>query len=478
MGINGTPYQDQWTFLSSIRKMSYKDVETFTEEASRAGQIIAVRQSPVEENDEPWMRLPSGKRRFKVDIKELPEALDIVFSNRIYIKTGTGPSVLFNQLKHLAAFQNPEFYKKQKMRFSTHATPRVICCAEIVDGYLSLPRGCLGDMKALLEEYNVRMNVEDKRNVGQKVDFVFDGTLNEEQEEALEGILESDVGVFVAPPGTGKTVLAIAAIARRKTNVLILVHRKPLMDQWRLQIASLPGIDKKEIGQIGGGKNKSNGIIDIAMVQSMDLADGVDDRIADYGFVIVDECHHVGAVSFEKVLSQVKAKYVLGLTATPYRRDGHQPIIHMQCGPIAHRIKQKDLSAHISASWIVPRSTDFEHAWNDDIKIQDVSSRMIEDMERNQLIVQDVVESLDEGRFPLILTERREHLEILAKLLEGKVEVLFQLHGGIRQKARREAFERIKESPENCRKVILATGSYIGEGFDAPRLAQLPQFEK
>lgn len=470
---HGMPYPDQGTFLSSIKKMPIKDVEAFTDEASRAGQIIAVRQNPVEENDEPWMRLPSGKRRFKVDIKELPEKLDVVLGNRIYIKTGTGPSVLFNQLKHLAAFQNPEFYKKQKMRFSTHATPRVISCVEIDDGYLSLPRGCLDDMKALLEEYNIRMNIEDKRIVGKEVDFIFDGTFNAGQEDALERILESDVGVFVAPPGTGKTVLAIAAIAKRKTNVLILVHRKPLMDQWRLQIASLLGIDKKEIGQIGGGKNKSNGMIDIAMVQTMDLTDGVDDRIADYGFVIVDECHHVGAVSFEKVLSQVKAKYVLGLTATPYRRDGHQPIIHMQCGPIAYRIKQKDLSAHISASWIFPRVTDFEHAWNDDVKIQDVSSRMIGDIERNELIVRDVIDSLDEGRFLLILTERREHLKVLAKLLENKVEFLFQLHGGIRQKARREAFEKIKESPEDCRKVILATGSYIGEGFDAPRLDTL-----
>jgi hypothetical protein len=216
--------------------------------ASRNGQVIAVRHSPVEENDEPWMRLPSGKRRFKVDINELPKALDVVLANRIYIKTGTGPSVLFNQLKHLAAFQNPEFYKKQKMRFSTHATPRVICCTEIVDGYLSLPRGCLEDAKALLGEYGVKMNIEDKRFAGREEDFVFDGTLNDEQEDALEGILEVDCGVFVAPPGTGKTVLGVAAIAKRKTNVLILVHRKPLMDQWRLQISSLLGIDRKEVG--------------------------------------------------------------------------------------------------------------------------------------------------------------------------------------------------------------------------------------
>jgi superfamily II DNA or RNA helicase len=189
--------------------------------------------------------------------------------------------------------------------------------------------------------------------------------------------------------------------------------------------------------------------------------------------VIVDECHHVGAVSFEKVLSQVKAKYVLGLTATPYRRDRHQPIIHMQCGPVCHRIKHKDLSAHISASWVIPRVTNFEHVWNDDIKIQDVSSRLVEDMDRNAMIVKDIVQALDEGRYPLILTERREHLEILARLLEGKAGSLFQLHGGVRQKQRKDLFEGIRECPDNARKAILATGSYIGEGFDEPRLNTL-----
>ncbi|MBF0595346.1 MAG: hypothetical protein HQL22_10315 [Candidatus Omnitrophica bacterium] len=193
---NGKPYLDQWGFLAAIKKMSYRDVESFVDEAARNGQVIAARHSPVEENDEPWMRLSSGKRRFKVDISELPKALDVILANRIYIKTGTGPSVLFNQLKHLAAFQNPEFYKKQKMRFSTHATPRVICCAEIIDGYLSLPRGCLEDANALLDEYGVKMNIEDKRFPGREEDFVFGGTLNDEQEEALEGILRQ-IAVFL-----------------------------------------------------------------------------------------------------------------------------------------------------------------------------------------------------------------------------------------------------------------------------------------
>ena len=470
---NGKPYTDQWQFLMSVKKMSYSQVETIAEQAVKTGQVVAARQSPVEEDDEPWMRLPSGKKRFKVDVKELPKVIDAVLGNRIYIKTGQGPSILYNQLKHLAAFQNPEFYKKQRMRFSTHATPRVICCAEIVDGYLALPRGCLEDAQALLKEYDIKLNIEDKRITGNKINFDFDGTLNEEQEKALERVLDVDFGVFVAPPGTGKTVLAIAAITKRKTNVLILVHRKPIMDQWRLQISSFLGVDKKAIGQIGGGKNKATGNIDVGMVQSLDLAEGVYDGIANYGFIIVDECHHVGAVSFEKVLTQAKAKYVLGLTATPYRGDGHQPIIHMQCGPICHRIKQKDMTAHISSSIVIPRTTTFSYPWTEGSKIVDLSSRMIESNERNQLIISDIINVLDMGRFSLILTERREHLEMLADLLQGKLEFLAVLHGGIKQKMRREVFQQIKNCTDNCRKAILATGSYIGEGFDEPRLNTL-----
>jgi len=470
---HGDPYPDQWGFLAALRKISFKEVETIAYQASKTGQVIAARQSPVEETDEPWMRLPSGKKRFKVDIKDLPCSIDAVLANRIYIKTGQAPSVLYNQIKHLAAFQNPEFYKKQRMRFSTHATPRVISCAEIVDGYLAIPRGCLEDIQVLLQEYNVKLNIEDKRQSGHRTNFIFEGTLNEGQEGALAGVLDADFGVFVAPPGTGKTVLAIAAITKRKTNTLVLVHRKPIMDQWRLQLSSFLGIDKKEIGQIGGGKKKATGIIDVGMVQSLDLGDGVYDTIADYGFIIVDECHHVGAVSFEKVLTQAKAKYVLGLTATPYRADGHQPIIHMQCGPICYRIKQKDIITHLSSSRLISRHTNFVYPWIEGSKIVDLFSQMVENHDRNRLIIDDIIDVLDVGRFPLILTERREHLEKLAQLLQDKVEFLALLHGGVKQKQRREIFEKIKQCPDHCRKAILATGSYIGEGFDEPRLDTL-----
>ncbi|MFV1976760.1 MAG: DEAD/DEAH box helicase family protein, partial [Candidatus Scalindua sp.] len=421
----GIPYQDQWTYLSSIEKISFARVREIVDQALVNCSIMDVRFSSTEEDtEEPWLRLPSGKKRFKTKINNLPKRIKAILSNRIFIKTDQAPAVLLNKLKHLAAFQNPEFYKKQKMRFSTYDTPRVICCAELDNGYMSLPRGCLDDMKALLNEYNVDLSIEDKRNSGQPVDYDFQGVLNEEQLLALNDVLSNDCGVFVAPPGSGKTILAIAAIAQRKTNTLILVHRKPLMEQWQLQMSSFLGVDLKQIGQIGGGKNKRTGLIDIAMVQSMDRKDGVDDHMEEYGFVIVDECHHVSAFSFEKVLTQAKAKYVLGLTATPYRRDGHQPIIYMQCGSICHRIKQKDALSHITHSRVIPRITDFDYDWNEDTKINNVWVQLVANEARNQLILRDINDSLDDGRFPLVLTERREHLEYLADRLENRVDLL------------------------------------------------------
>lgn len=469
----GVPYPDQWVHLASVKKLSRGETEALVTELEKTGGRIPARWSPLDEEDEPWTRPPSGKKRFNVDVKDLPAALDAVLSNRVYIKTENIPSALINQLKHLAAFHNPDFYKKQKQRFSTHATPRIICCAELDAGWLSMPRGSLEDMKIVLSDYGVKLNVEEKRFQGKRIDCNFLGALNPLQQAALEDILPVDFGVLSAPPGSGKTVIAVAAMARRKLNTLVLVHRKPLMEQWRLQISSLLGIDKKEIGLIGGGKNKSTGIIDIAMVPSLARDEGVDDRVAEYGFVIMDECHHVAAVSFEKVLSQVKAKYVLGLTATPYRRDGHQPIIHMQCGPVVHHIKEKDSLACAPNSKVIVRSTDFSAEWNDSSKIYELWPKLTADERRNMQILKDIEEVLSAGRFPLILTERREHLAVFEALLKDKTDFLAVLSGGLRQKKRREIFEELKHYPDNCRKAILATGSYIGEGFDEPRLDTL-----
>ncbi|MCK4642306.1 DEAD/DEAH box helicase [bacterium] len=470
----GNHYDDQWGYLSSTKRLTFAKLREIVSAGLADRSIMEVRFTPTEEKAEDlWSRLPSGKRRFETEIKNLPKKIEAILSNRIYIKTDQIPAALVNKLRHLAVFQNPEFYKKQKMRFSTHATPRVICCAEFEDGYLSIPRGCLEDTRMLLQKYKVDLQINDKRNQGKHIDCNFLGSLNAGQTLALNDILSKECGIFVAPPGSGKTILAIAAIAKRKTNTLILVHRKLLMEQWRLRLSSFLGIDKKEIGLIGGGKSKYSGLIDIAMVQSMDGKDGVDDHMEDYGFVIVDECHHVSAFSFEKVLNQAKAKYILGLTATPYRRDGHQAIIHMQCGAIVHRVKQKDATAHISHSRVIPRVTQFECEWNENSKLNDVLIKLVADQERNRLIIRDIINVLDEGRFPLVITERREHLEYLAAALKNDVDLLAVMHGGLRKKMRESLVKAIRNVADGDRALILATGSYIGEGYDVPRLDTL-----
>lgn len=469
----GTPYADQWSNLASVKKFSRGETEALVGALESTGGKIPARWSPLEEEDEPWSRPPSGKKRFNVNMEDLPGAVEAVLSNRIYIKTANLPSALINQLKHLAAFHNPDFYKKQKQRFSTHATPRIICCAELDAGWLSLPRGCLEDIKTTLADYGVKLTVEEKRFPGTELNNSFLGTLNTVQQAALKDILALDFGILSAPPGSGKTVMAIAALAARKRNTLILVHRKPLMQQWRLQLSSLLGIDKKEIGLIGAGKNKATGRIDIAMISSLEREEGADDRVAEYGFVIMDECHHAAAVSFEKVLNQARAKYVLGLTATPYRRDGHQPIVHMQCGPIVHRVKDKDSLACAPNSKVIARRTDFSAEWNDNSKIYELWPKLTADERRNALILKDIEEVMAAGRFPLILTERREHLAAFENLLKDKTDHLAVLYGGMPQKRRREVFEELKNFPDNCRRAILATGSYIGEGFDEPRLDTL-----
>ncbi len=244
------------------------------------------------------------------------------------------------------------------------------------------------------------------------------------------------------------------------------------MEQWRKQLSTFLGLDVDKIGQIGGGKNKASGILDVAMIQSLGDKGSVDDRVADYGFVVVDECHHIGAVSFERVMMEVKARFVLGLTATPYRRDGQQPIIHMQCGPIIHQIKHQGVNQDFLDCFVMPRMTSFDCEWNERSNIYELWPRLLADANRNEMIVADVQRTIGEGRFPLILTERKEHLAILEEMLKPHVENLGILYGGIGNKERRKILDRLNSSSDGS-KAILATGAYIGEGFDDPRLDTL-----
>lgn len=296
------------------------------------------------------------------------------------------------------------------------------------------------------------------------------------QEEAANSILTHDIGILSAATAFGKTVVATWLIAERRVNTLVLVHRRHLMDQWyeRLNMFLKPEGGKAAIGRIGGGKDRSTGIIDIGIIQSLNRRGTVKDMVAGYGQVIVDECHHISAFSFEQVLKEAKARYVVGLTATPQRKDGHHPIIVMQCGPVRYRVDAKKQAAlrpfeHV----VVPRITGFRIPNVEKAGIQDIYSALAEDERRNEMIFDDVLKALTEGRSPIILTERADHVEKLAGMLKRFAKNIIVLKGGMGKKQRNEAAERLSTIPGIEERVIIATGRYIGEGFDDARLDTL-----
>lgn len=472
------PWTDQWSFLSSMKRLDATFVYAFADEASRRGQVIGVRISDAPEDEDerkPWQRLPSRGPKKVVITEALPLKVKAMLSQRLFIQKSDLPSPLLNQLKRLAAFQNPEFYKKQSMRLSTALTPRVISCAEDLPEHIALPRGCLPETEALLREHGVALDVDDKREDGTFVDFTFQGSLTPLQEEAARALLEHDIGVFVAPPGIGKTVVGTYLVAARKRSTLILVHRKPLLDQWINQLAMFLGIEPKDVGQIGAGKTKRNGRLDVAMVQSLVRKGAVADLVAGYGQVIQDESHHCPAVSFERVLAEAKARYVVGLTATPQRRDGHHPILYMQLGPVRFSVDAKSQAARRPFDHkLVVRETGFLPAdLPVGVGIQDIYAVLAADQKRNDLIFNDVVRVLEEKRSPILLTERRDHLEHFADRLLGFTRHLIVLKGGMKAKDRREVIAQLAAIPEGEERLLIATGRYIGEGFDDARLDTL-----
>ena len=326
-----------------------------------------------------------------------------------------------NQIKRLAAFQNPEFYKKQSLRLSTALTPRVIACAVELPEHVALPRGCVTELEQLLREHDSALRLEDQRCDGKPLDVTFQGQLTPVQKKAGRALLRDDIGVLVAPPGVGKTVIGTYLIAARSRSTLVLVHRQPLLDQWIAQLSMFLGLAPKAIGQIGAGKHTANGRLDVAMIQSLVRLDRVNDLVATYGHVIVDECHHVPAVSFERVLSEVKARFVTGLTATPRRRDGLHPIAEMQLGPVRFAVDARsDAARRPFDHRLIVRETAFGRGRTVSLdRIQPLYAALATDEGRNRLILADVASALAEGRSPILLTERKDHLEYFAHRLRG-----------------------------------------------------------
>lgn len=473
------PYPDQWEFLSQVTTIPSSVAREVADRAEAKGRVLAVRAAaPPPDDPSPWTLPPSRRRREPLIAGTLPARIELVLGNDIYIAKDALPPALRNRLVALAAFQNPEFYKAQAMRLPAYAIPRIIGCAEDHPRHIALPRGCLEETLQLLRRLNIGATIRDERHPGMPLDVSFHGTLRSEQQAAAQAMIAHDTGVLSAATSFGKTVIAAWLIAQRRVNTLVLVHRKQLMEQWVTRLSAFLEMPMKSIGRIGGGYKKPTGRLDVAVIQSLVRKGVVDDRIANYGHIIVDECHHLSAPSFEQVTRRAKAKYVLGLSATLTRKDGHDPIILMQCGSIRYHVDAKQQAENRPFEHsVVVRPTGFRSAAPPDLdfrrQFQALYNELIADSDRNTMICEDVLQAVNQGRSPILLTERHEHLTELAARLAPRVANLFVLRGGMGKKEIRYITSALSTLAENEPRLLLATGKYIGEGFDDARLDTL-----
>ena len=483
-------YGDQWAFLSSIRRISENRVRIFISELCH-GHELGVLKIDEEEADKPW-----EKHTVSLKKSDFPKQIDIVRANMLFIpKDGVSQRAL-NRLKRLASFKNPMFFRQQAMRLSTYGHPPIISCADETTHYLCLPRGCEMDVFTELMQFGIDVHFIDKTYCGKRIEVAFNGQLRDEQTLAFEQLLHHDIGIISGTTAFGKTIVAIKLIAERKVNTLILVDKVGLLRQWQKRLSdflivneALPenvfGANNKEgrkkktgpIGQLGAGKKALSGIVDIALMQSLSRRGEVKDCVKDYGMIIADECHHASAFSYESILKTTNAKYIYGLTATPTRKDGHHPIFFMHCGPIRYRDDaKKQAEKRPFDHYIVPRFTSLRIPLDKeekDITIQELYAEIVDNSSRNEQIIDDVLKSYKKGRNCIMLTLRTAHVKLLAKRLIEEGTDVVTLMGGMGSKTTREVFQHIADRPAEKNLILVATGSFIGEGFDEPRLDTL-----
>jgi superfamily II DNA or RNA helicase len=462
------PHPDQWAYLASVQPMAPHDVEPTILRATGGVHPLDVTFIDDEDLATPWKRQASSSRKLS---DKMPASLTVTLANLIYFEKAQLPQALANRVIRLAAFQNPEFFRAQAMRMSVWDKPRVIGSAENYPQHIALPRGCLDAARELLKDNRIRCDLQDERYRGEPIDVSFVGTLRLDQEAAVSAMLHHDAGVLCAPTAFGKTVTAAAMISRRGVNTLVLVHRTELLKQWQERLQAFLGVSKGVVGTIGGGKANPTGKIDIAVMQSLSRQGEVNPLVENYGQVIVDECHHVGAASFDAILKRAKAKFVLGLTATPIRRDGQQPIIFMQCGPIRFTAA-KPASAPRDLE-VVPRSRFSRIDLPLESGIQDVFRHLANDQARTQAIAAEVTAAFEQGRKVLVLTERTQHLDAIQSALDGQMPAPFVLHGRMSRKQRAALIAELHALPPDAPRILLATGKLVGEGFDHPPLDTL-----
>jgi superfamily II DNA or RNA helicase len=473
-----TVYPNQWNLLSSVAKLSGDELSAMLEQHNLSLELSYSSES------KPW----ETPKPDSISFEDFNGTINIVRANGIYVPIRSVSGKVIRHLKGLASFRNPKYYELLNARKPLYNTPSVVSCYEMTDDYLKLPRGCEDAVIELIQSNFSSWEESDQTNAGHPIDVRFTGQLRHEQEDAVQRMLAYSNGILAATTAFGKTVAAIGMIARKRINTLILVHSKALLKQWKSEIEKFliinepqPEEQKKEqcgrktynpIGLLDGTQNTLHGIIDIAVFNSAMSQDGVKPFVRDYGMVIVDECHHVAAIGYERVLKYINARHVYGLSATPYRQDGMTPIVFMQCGPIRFKSDAKEQIAHQSFNRVlIPRFTSFR-ALEEKTAIQYLRDLAV-DKARNQLIIGDVVASLSEGRCPIILTKRKDHIDILAEMLKPYCRNIIRLIGTAPVKEKRQTIELLQEIPDSEPFIIIATGKYVGEGFNYPRLDTL-----
>ncbi len=467
---------DQWNFLSAVRRLYKYEVDLLLKDYLPKS---TTRHKDAFE-DTAW--LTDNEILDKTSLTQDHESsledkdIEITFGPMLSIPIEDLPTKIIARLKKSASFANPEFYKLQRMRMQTYPNPRFIFSGEMRSEHLLLPRGILDKVIKTLQEAGATIVIRDERIGKKRIQMEFDGTLTAIQEKAVKKILESDLGILMAPPGAGKTVMACKLIAERKVSTLVLVHRQPLLDQWKERISTFLKIPQKEIGTLSGSKKKMTGKVDVGMLQSITRMEDLSEIADKYSQIIIDECHHIPATSFEAILKQMPARYVVGLSATPYRKDGLEKIMFLQCGPIRHEIQASEVSDIPKEVSIYETSIVFPEELGRQPPYHVLIHHIVQSEARNKLIASKVADALSQDRFVLIISDRKDHLESLGQnvsQLNSGVE-LITLEGTLSNKQRRTALNRINDLRTSKKKVmIMATASLIGEGFDLPELDTL-----
>lgn len=478
---NFLAYKDQWSYLFQVKKMN----EPMIDAILRQHKYEELGALSTSNESKPWVIPPTQD----ITHNDFKEAISITLADKIYIPLNAISAKVLNHIKRIAAFRNPEFYAKQTMRMSTYGIPRIISCFDITDEYLAMPRGCKKAILEILNANGAKYSITDKTNHGIPISVSFMGKEHEEQLDAIASLIKYDCGVLHATTAFGKTIIAASIIAQKQVNTLVLVHTKALLDQWHERLTEFLKIDYEPpaptqkrgrkrvfspIGCLDSTKNILHGIIDIALMQSCTRDGDAKPFIRDYGLVIVDECHHVSSLTFETVMKGITAHTTYGLTATPIRKDGHQPIIFMQLGPIRFKADAKaQMARQTFRRYLIPRFTSFRNIDETNSDFTSLLQKISKDEIRNKLIVDDILKSLSCGRTPIVITRRIEHISTLYTLLFGRVKNIVCLSGKGTAKEKRMKIERLHAIPSSEPLVIIATEKYIGEGFDYPRLDTL-----